>query len=98
MKSKRKERVAGVTTKRIAPLTKAEMIASIQKLEAQLFLRLKITEESFGIDDTLTKSDRTRWAGVNEVMDAIGIRPDNTLPDNREATAIIMERLRREQA
>jgi hypothetical protein len=98
MKAKRKERVAGVSVKRTAPLTKAEMIASIQKLEAQLFLRLKITEESFGIDDTLTKSDRTRWAGVNEVMEAIGIRPDNTLPDNREATAIIMERLRREQA
>ena len=98
MKAKRKERDPRVSVKRIAPLTKAEMIAAIQKLEAQLFLRLKITEESFGIDDTLTKSDRTRWAGVNEVMEAIGIQPDNTLPDNREATKIIIARLHREQA
>lgn len=96
MKAKRKERVAGVTVKRIAPLTKAEMIVAIQRLEAQLFLRLKNTEEAFGQDDSLTKSDRTRWAGVNEVMEAIGIRPDNTLPDNQEATKIIIERLRRE--
>ena len=98
MKAKRKERVAGVSVKRTAPLTKAEMIASIQRLEAQLFLRLKITEESFGIDDTLTKSDRTRWAGVNEVMQTIGIQPDNMLPDNQEATKIIIARLHREQA
>jgi len=94
MKAKRKERVAGVTTKRIAPLTKAEMIAAIQRLEAHLFLKLKQTEEAFGQDDILTKSDRTRWAGVNDALKVMGIKADNTLPDNREATAIIINRLR----
>jgi muramoyltetrapeptide carboxypeptidase LdcA involved in peptidoglycan recycling len=94
MKAKRKERVAGVTTKRIAPLTKAEMIVAIQRLEAQLFLRLKITEESFGQDSRFTESDRTRWAGVNDAMKVMGIKADLTLPDNVEATAIIINRLR----
>ena len=94
MKAKRKERVAGVTTKRIAPLTKAEMIAAIQRLEAHLFLKLKQTEEAFGQDDILTKSDRTRWAGVNDALKVMGIKADNTLPDNIEATDIIINRLR----
>ena len=37
MKAKRKERVAGVSVKRTTALTKAEMIAAIQRLEAHLF-------------------------------------------------------------
>ena len=94
MKAKRKERVAGVTTKRIAPLTKAEMIAAIQRLEAHLFLKLKQTEEAFGQDSRFTESDRTRWAGVNDALKVMGIKADNTLPDNIEATDIIINRLR----
>ena len=98
MKAKRKERTAGVTVKRTAALTKAEMIAAIQKLEAHLFLKLKNTEAAFGQDSRFTESDRTRWAGVNDALKVMGIKADNTLPDNIEATSIIMERLRREQA
>ena len=94
MKAKRKERVAGVSVKRTTALTKSEMIAAIQRLEAHLFLKLKTTEEAFGQDSRFTESDRTRWAGVNDAMTAMGIRPDNTLPDNIEATDIIIKRVR----
>ncbi len=94
MKAKRKERPAGVSVKRTAALTKAEMIVAIQKLEAHLFLKLKTTEEAFGQDSRFTESDRTRWAGVNDAMKVMGIKADNTLPDNIEATDIIIRRVR----
>ena len=98
MKAKRKERVAGVTTKRIAPSTKAEMIATIQKTEAALFLMLKQSEVFWGSDNTLTRIDRTRWAVVNELMTVLGIRTDLALPDNMKAADLITERIRKEQS
>ena len=97
MKAKRKERVAGVSVKK-TPLTKAEMIASIQLREAAMFLELKKSEREYGTEDRLTNMIRSQWSAVNTMMKSLGIPEDNTLPDNREATAIIMERLRREQA
>jgi hypothetical protein len=97
MKAKRKERVAGVSVKK-TPLTKAEMIASIQQREAAKFLELKKSEREYGTEDRLTNMIRSQWSAVNTMMKSLGIPEDNTLPDNREATAIIMERLRREQA
>ncbi len=93
MKAKRKERVQGVSVKRTASQTKAEMIAQIQKTEAALFLMLKQTEAVWGQDNNLTKIDRTRWATVNELMKSLGIKTDLMLPDNIEATEIIMTRL-----
>ena len=98
MKTAKRERKAGVTMKRIAPATKAEMIATIQKTEAALFLMLKQSESFWGSDNTLTKMDRTRWAAINELMTALGIRTDLSLPDNVKAGEFITERLRKEQA
>ena len=97
MKAQRKERDPRVKVKQM-PLTKAAMIASIQLREAAMFLELKKSEREYGTEDRLTNMIRSQWSAVNTMMKSLGIREDNMLPDNREATAIIMERLRREQA
>jgi hypothetical protein len=97
MKAKRKERVAGVSVKK-AQLTKAEMIASIQQREAAMFLELKKSEREYGAEDCLTNMIRSQWSAVNTMMKSLGIPEDNTLPDNQEATKIIIECLRKEQA
>ena len=97
MKAQRKERDPRVKVKQM-PLTKAAMIASIQLREAAMFLELKKSEREYGTEDRLTNMIRSQWSAVNTMMKSLGIPEDNMLPDNREATAIIMERLRREQA
>jgi len=96
MKAQRKERDPRVSVKK-APLTKAEMISKIQLQEAALFLELKKSEREYGSDDRLTSMIRTQWSAVNSVMKSLGIPEDNALPDNQEATAIIIERIARQQ-
>ena len=92
MKTQKKERDPRVTVK-TAPLTKAAMIASIQLREAAMFLELKKSEREYGTDDRLTNMLRSQWSSVNTMMKSLGIPEDNALPDNREATAIIIERI-----
>jgi len=96
MKAVKKERDPRVSVKK-APLTKAAMIASIQLREAAMFLELKKSEREYGSDDRLTNMLRSQWSSVNSMMKSLGIPEDNTLPDNQEATAIICERIARQQ-
>ena len=98
MKAKRKERVAGVTTKRLNQLTKSEMITTIQKLEAALWLALKETEDCFGADNDNTIVARARWSAIHDMMKAIGIHSDVSLSDNLAATEIIIRRIRANMA
>ena len=92
MKAQRKERDPKVSVKTM-PLTKAAMIRKIQLQEAAMFLELKKTEREYGSDDRLTNMIRSQWSSVNTMMKSLGIPEDNALPDNREATAIIIERM-----
>ena len=96
MKAVKKERDPRVSVKK-APLTKAAMIASIQLREAAMFLELKKSEREYGTDDRLTNMLRSQWSSVNSMMKSLGIPEDNALPDNQEATAIIIERIARQQ-
>ena len=96
MKAQRKERDPRVSVKK-APLTKAAMIASIQLREAAMFLELKKSEREYGSEDRLTNMLRSQWSSVNSMMKSLGIPEDITLPDNQEATAIICERIARQQ-
>jgi hypothetical protein len=96
MKAQRKERDPKVKVKQM-PLTKAAIIASIQLREAAMFLELKKSEREYGSDDRLTNMLRSQWSSVNSMMKSLGIPEDNTLPDNKEATAIICERIARQQ-
>jgi len=70
------------------------MIKIIQQHEAELFLQLKVDENIFGEDNAITKSSRTRWCGVNDLMEKLGVEPDNTLPENQEAIKLIIEKSR----
>ena len=96
MKAQRKERDPKVKVKTM-PLTKAEMIRKIQLQEAAMFLELKKSEREYGSDDRLTNMIRSQWSAVNTMMKSLGIPEDNALPDNQEATAIIIERIARQQ-
>ena len=96
MKAQRKERDPKVKVKQM-PLTKAEMIRKIQLQEAAMFLELKKSEREYGSDDRLTNMIRSQWSAVNTMMKSLGIPEDNALPDNQEATAIIIERIARQQ-
>ena len=73
-------------------MTKKEMIKVIQQLEAETFLQVKVDESVFGAEHDITKLSRTKWCGMNEMMEALGVKPDNTLPENQEAIKLIIEK------
>jgi len=79
-------------------MTKAAMITEIQKTDAMMWLELKQAESRYGREDEYVCNLRARWATIRNMMEAVGIQEDHTLPDNLEATCIIIERVRREQA
>ncbi len=58
-------------------MTKKEMIKEIQKREAELFLELKKDELSFGDNQhNYVNASRSRWLGVSNLMQDLGIKPD----------------------
>ena len=73
-------------------MTKENMIKLIQKREAELFLRLKKTDQLFGEDDAYTKTVRGVWSGVNTLMGDLGIISDLQLPESIEAGEMVLER------
>ena len=73
-------------------MTKENMIKLIQKREAELFLRLKKTDQLFGVDDAYTKMVRGVWSGVNTLMGDLGIKSDLQLPESIEAGEMVLER------
>ena len=93
MKTAKRERNPKVRVKRM-PLTKAEMIATIQRREAAMWLTLKETEECWGPDDDITVTARARWSAIHDMMNVLGIHSDGLLSDNLAATEIIIRRIR----
>ena len=73
-------------------MTKENMIKLIQKREAELFLRLKKTDQLFGEDDAYTKTVRGVWSGVNTLMGDLDIKSDLQLPESIEAGEMVLER------
>jgi hypothetical protein len=78
-------------------MTKQKMIQTIQLQEAKLYLELKQAEQQYGSHDDFTLSCRTRWGSVHQLMQAMNIESDFTLPDNAKATAIICQLVREER-
>jgi len=66
-------------------MTKKEMIKAIQRLEAELYLEVKQAEQLFGVDSDITARRTTRWIGVHDAMQAMGVVCDLMLPDNQKA-------------
>lgn len=73
-------------------MTKKEMIKTIQKHEAELFLQLKRNEDVFGEDHILVSKSRSKWLGINNLMETLGIKHDITLPANKKAIELINEK------
>ena len=101
MKAIKKERDPRVSVKMVkitkTPLTKSQMVSTMQSLEAAAFLELKKAERDYGTDASFTSMCRTRWAGINATLEALLIPQDFNLPDNVEALSIINDRIGKEQ-
>ena len=67
------------------------MIQGIQKQEARLWLTLKEATLNFGKDHAFTKSCRASYSAVYELMHALKIGMDNTLPDNVTASEVMQQ-------
>ena len=78
-------------------MTKKEMIQAIQRLEAKLYLELKQAEQLHGWDSDITARRLSRWASVQDAMQAMDVESDNTLPDNAKAIAILCQLVREER-
>ena len=99
MKAIKKERNPKVSVKTLkGSLTKSQMVEILQRMEAAAFLELKRSERDYGSDASFTNMCRTSWAGINATLTALGIQQDFSLPDNVEATAIVCERIEKQQA
>ena len=98
MKAIKKERDPRVSVKITkTPLTKSQMVSTMQSMEAAAFLELKKAERDFGSKSNFTSMCRTRWAGINATLEALCIPQDFNSPDNLEALTIIQERIRQGQ-
>jgi hypothetical protein len=78
-------------------MTKQKMIQTIQLQEAKLYLELKQAEQQYGSHDDFTNRSRYKWVSVHQLMQAMNIESDNTLPDNAKAIAIICQLVREER-
>ena len=75
-------------------MTKREMITAIQLQEAQAFLKLKELEAEYGAHDPLTKTARTSFNAVYQLMESLGIRSDLSLPETKRATDLILFKIK----
>jgi tripartite-type tricarboxylate transporter receptor subunit TctC len=79
-------------------MTKKQMIEVIQQKEAEAFLQVKVDGKLFGEENAITVRSRSEWAKINDLMNELKIKPDNTLPENQEAIRMIMEKVKEEAA
>jgi hypothetical protein len=79
-------------------MTKKQMIEVIQQKEAEAFLQVKVDEKLFGKENTVTVRSRSEWAKINDLMNELKIKPDNSLPENQEAIRMIIEKVKEEAA
>ena len=75
-------------------MTKADMIKSIQKLEAECFLELQNSNNLFGEEDHNTQYIRTKWNSIYKLMESLGIETDNELEENKNAVQLVITRYR----
>ena len=69
-------------------MTKKNMIQEIQNQEAQLYFQYMQAAKCWGREDSLTIRLRTKWCGVYQLMEALGISQDFRHPDNQAALEI----------
>ena len=69
-------------------MTKKNMIREIQNQEAQAYLRYMMAQQWYGAEDSLTERLRSKWVGIYQLMESLGIQQDFRHPDNRAAMEI----------
>jgi hypothetical protein len=72
-------------------MTKKQMIQTIQAVEAAAFLECKKSQRAYGKESPLHQSARSRWCAIDGLLRQLGVEADFTLPDSREAFAIVCE-------
>jgi hypothetical protein len=77
-------------------MTKKQMIEVIQQKEAELFLQVKVDENLFGMNSNITLRSRSDWAKINGLMEDLGIKPNNLLPENQKAISLIIDKTKKE--
>ena len=70
-------------------MTKQQMITAIQLQEAQAWLRLKELEAEYGAHSPITKTARSKFTAVYDLMESLGIRSDFNLAEAQRATDLI---------
>ena len=70
-------------------MTKQQMITAIQLQEAQAWLRLKELEAEYGAHSPITKTARSKFTALYELMESLGIRSDFNLAEAQRATDLI---------
>jgi hypothetical protein len=78
-------------------MTKKDLITETQKMEAKFWLELKQAEFKYGAKDPITNSLRARWVVMDQLFDVLGLSSDPTLPDNKDATALVMARIEKQK-
>ncbi len=77
-------------------MKKKDIIAEIQKLEANYWLDLKRTEASFGYGHKFTDSQRSRWVALDSLMQVLGVKSDPTLPEQQLAAEMVYAKFQKE--
>ena len=66
-------------------MTKAKMIETLQKLEAEKWLRLKEWQFLSGRESVSSRRARTAWVAVSDILEALEVEVDTELKDYNEA-------------
>jgi hypothetical protein len=70
-------------------MTKKEMIEKMQLVEAAAWLKFRTAHASMGQDHSITNRFRSEWCAIASVLQQVGVKADQWLPDNRAAFDII---------
>jgi len=70
-------------------MTKKEMITKMQLIEAAAWLKFRTSHASWGQDHVITNRHRSEWSATASVLQQLGVKADQWLPDNRAAFDII---------
>jgi hypothetical protein len=70
-------------------MTKKEMITKMQLVEAATWLAYRQAVKEWGQDHVITNRHRSEWCAVSTLLQQLGVKADQWLPDNRAAFDII---------
>jgi len=73
-------------------MTKKEMIQSIQKKEAELFIALQEKELLFEEGDPIVKRARTKWNAIYTLLKELGLEVDLSVDVIEKTSAIMREK------